>query len=158
MGYDVDDMSYYASHEILTEWLVGKTIASISRSDDAKWLRFEDAHGRALDLYADGDCSCCSESYFVSIENPEWVIGSNVSRVTIREESARRIELDYGDTKVYAFDVHSPKGTMHVEFRNDSNGRYGGMLDTSASAPEKVKWVPVTQDWIAATPAPGKEP
>lgn len=66
MVRDDDDMSYYGSHEILTEWLVGKSIASISRSDDAKWVRFQDAHGRILDLYADGDC--CSESYFVSIE------------------------------------------------------------------------------------------
>lgn len=109
----------------LLEWpwrpLADQPIRSVKVIDDGKRLRFTLMDGRTLTYRAVGEC--CSESWIEHVTVPPDIEGTVLSHV----KEYDGVELDF-ETEVYQVAFGSPKGEIVVEFRNRSNGFYGGYL------------------------------
>lgn len=117
------------------ENLIGKIINQIYISDDKDRICFE-TNDRSHWIYlVYGDC--CSTSYIDSIcytvclkDNPVIeiimrIIGYNsLYEVCSKSENAR----DENEL-VYAYEIKTLKGVCVIDFRNVSNGYYGGRFD-----------------------------
>lgn len=111
--------------------LVGKTILSITKEDGGNSITFEIESGQKIvaDCYGD----CCSITWVENIENPDAAIGSPVlvaEDISMPdsdhpEDSKREVVAYYG------FKIETLKGTCIIDYRNESNGYYGGNLDWS---------------------------
>lgn len=133
--------------------LIGKRIKQVFVDKDQQhWIRFV-TDGEILDYAVDGDC--CSESwiwavsglwYFVSQrEEPKRVTEVREIELplfiqeTIAKDGLGRQEVD----AVYSYFVQSEHGGgIEIEFRNSSNGYYGGEIHR-AQAPETIRWVEI---------------
>jgi len=105
--------------------LIGKTIQAIYLADDKMAIRF-DVEGDEVIARTDGDC--CSHSWIEAVENPEALIGSPV--IEVRDlDSGERDEREYGEVvQHYGFSLSTARGTCKLDYRNESNGYYGGNL------------------------------
>lgn len=109
-----------------TNPLLGRVITAIYLADDRKAIRFDLGDEQIIAL-VDGDC--CSTTWIESIENPQAIIGAEV-------QIARDLDIDrldegqQGDavTAFYGFQISTAKGTCTLDYRNESNGYYGGNL------------------------------
>ena len=122
-------MSKYAD---IKEDLLGRTIESIA-IDKAKDKLTVRAGGLEFNYSVEGDC--CSRSWIEHLEGVESVIGQEVTGVeqldmNENEDSKKHCERCEGSDvlKIYQVLIKTPKGTSTLEFRNDSNGYYGGCL------------------------------
>ncbi len=105
--------------------LVGKIITDIQLSDDSQAIKFITNQG---DIIADCDADCCSYTWIESIYNKNAALNSEVLE-------ADNIDMpDLGDMEgkevvaYYGFKIKTIKGECVIDFRNDSNGYYGGWL------------------------------
>lgn len=117
---------------------IGKTIKKVEKSPEGYWLRVTFADGSVVI----GDCvgDCCSTTWIEGIDNPEALIDSEVI-------DAADVEMpDLGDmegkdvVKYYGFKISTAKGTCVFDYRNESNGYYGGWIEWSGVAPKGVIW------------------
>ena len=106
--------------------LLGRKISAIHLAEDKQAIRFDLDSGVQIVAHCDGDC--CSVTWIENIENPEAIIDSEV---TLAED----IDMpDLGDmpnrevVAYYGFKIETAKGTCVIDFRNESNGYYGGSL------------------------------
>ncbi len=110
--------------------LVNKTIEKvfINPSNDFMRLQYDKGY---IDIIAEGDC--CSHSWIEHVENVEALIGATVI-------SVENIDMpDLGDTdedkdeyiKYYGLKITTTKGSVQFDYRNSSNGYYGGSLEIS---------------------------
>jgi hypothetical protein len=107
--------------------LVGKTIAAIYLASDNKALRFDVAEGDSMIVRVDGDC--CSSTWIESIDGAELLIGSKI--VAVEDIEMPMLEYDsekYDYLQFYGCKIRSEKGEMLIDYRNESNGYYGGNL------------------------------
>jgi hypothetical protein len=135
------------------ELLAGKTIERVYIGEGDTVLAFQLVGGERAAFYTDGDC--CSESWIESVENVSSLIGGKVV-------GAREIEMgDVSDTydaddpppqeSVQAYSVEvdvEGRPPFKLEFRNASNGYYGGSLEPLDVS--KVKWAeldPLAEDF-----------
>lgn len=114
--------------------LVGRTICAHDLESDGSALRLWLADGGMATLIPVGDC--CSETWIESIDNPSALRGTiraceeipmpdlgNVG--TPRHPDVDRFDVvDY-----YGLRVVTELGHCTVDFRNESNGWYGGWLE-----------------------------
>lgn len=111
--------------------LLGKRIRQIFLADDRFALKFELETGEFLIARAYDDC--CSYTWIENIENPEAVIGSEVLLAEDIEmpESLKpsTFHPDSDCLQFYGFKIQTAKGTCVIDYRNDSNGYYGGSLN-----------------------------
>ena len=105
--------------------LVGKTLVGIRIASDNKALLFQTTDG---DVIARCDADCCSSTWVESVQLPALGFPCVVI-------SADDIEMpDLGqmpDKEVvayYGFKVVTDKGEIVIDYRNESNGYYGGNL------------------------------
>jgi len=114
-------MSYYASFD----GLIGKPLASIEVAEDKESVTFRMADGEAFVYETDGDC--CSFSWIEHVTLPPDVIGQPITEV---KESGTVDEFTegYAEIAVYHTAFVTPKGEIILEYRNSSNGYYGGWL------------------------------
>ena len=111
--------------------LIGKKIEKIELSADKE----------TLSVVADGErylyrvCGeCCSSSWIEHLEGADSVIGGTVTQV-------EELDMNANDEKehcelcknsdvlsVYQTLIKTEKGTATLEYRNDSNGYYGGYI------------------------------
>ena len=136
----------------MTNILVGKTIKSLKIAEDKTALFFETEQG---DIKVKCDADCCSFTWIEHIELPALGFPAKVI-------SAEDLEMpDLGDmpncdvVAYYGFKIITDKGELILDYRNDSNGYYGGDLawpddgfyggvyDQNVSEEE---WREVTQD------------
>ncbi|GAC1455464.1 MAG: hypothetical protein PVSMB1_04960 [Gemmatimonadaceae bacterium] len=125
--------------------LVGRKLIGVSVSKDKNVLVFQFADGGEVKYNADGDC--CSSSWIEHIEVPNDIAGAEVISVS----EAPVIDATDDDTKnprgvekyewedeprreheclqVYQTVFGTTKGEIAVEYRNSSNGYYGGSLE-----------------------------
>lgn len=82
-------------------------------------------------FYTFGDC--CSTSYIYHIDNLENIFGLVLSvKSSLFGEKEK---TSYGNVvKTYHVDISTKKGTCTIDFRNTSNGCYGGELIWSETA------------------------
>lgn len=135
--------------ELGMKGLLGKTITAVDRGFEGhrtEYLRFTTSGGGLLhyELFAD----CCSESFVTAIQGLDRLIGQKVKQVN-DVIAADRLEGTKQESDVlYRITLATEKGFCDIEFRNSSNGYYGGGLDAvSGTQARNVAWTPVTADF-----------
>lgn len=105
--------------------LIGRTILGLKIAEDKEALLFVTDAGE-IKVRCDGDC--CSYSWVESIELPAM----GFPAVVISAEDVDMPDLgDMEDRDVvsyYGFKIETDKGVLLIDYRNDSNGYYGGDL------------------------------
>ena len=109
-----------------TNPLVGKKIIAAFLAEDKMALRFDLEGGEKIIVKTDGDC--CSHTWIEYIEMPENLLG-----MVIAVEEVEMPEKDYDKEKFecisfYGCKIHTEKGSCLLDYRNESNGYYGGSL------------------------------
>lgn len=106
--------------------LVGRTILQIQLAADREAIRFVTDQGEVI---ARCDADCCSHTWIEHIEFPALGFPALVI-------SAEDLNLDKPDSwddgdciSFYGFAIRTDKGDMVIDYRNSSNGYYGGSLE-----------------------------
>jgi hypothetical protein len=116
------------------EAMKGRKLAEVKLAPDKESIvfSFQDGHTQAFEVYGD----CCSRSWIEHLELPGDVDGATLLSVkdsdTItqdHEDHDEDHEEGGGCVKVYNTVFHTDRGDIVLEFRNSSNGYYGGYLD-----------------------------
>lgn len=105
--------------------LVGKNVMAVSLAEDGGAIKFEIEDGQSLVVKVDGDC--CSHSWIEHVEAPENMLGT-VTAVEDVDMPDLGNQPDHDSMKYYGCKIHTDKGSSLIDYRNDSNGYYGGML------------------------------
>lgn len=130
------------------EELIGRKILGVQLDDAKVYLNFVTDQGDVLyGCYAD----CCSESWINHISGVSELVGGTVQDVEdvdffallkIEPEPTRQ-ESD----QVLFHRIKTEKGWCTLEFRNSSNGYYGGWLEEEARVPNDVEMLNTTEDF-----------
>ena len=108
--------------------LVDKTIMSIDIASDRKAIRFALDDGKFVIARAEGDC--CSETWIESISLPALgfpALVISAADVDMPDLGAPQDE-DSECRQYYGFEIVTDKGSILIDYRNESNGYYGGNL------------------------------
>ena len=122
------------------EW-VGLVVESVWREVDREYIKFVFTDGSILYLETYGDC--CSSTWIENIDN----FGFKGEILTIEEDNGPVVENhpDHDCLKTYFLTFKTGYGRLLIDFRNSSNGHYGGSLldipETSLS--KRVQWIEV---------------
>lgn len=114
----------------IKEALVGKTIVSHALADDGSDLSLGCSDGSIVRLVAEGEC--CSTSWIESIDDENALHGivTDVEDIDMPNlgniDGERHTGVD--DVSYYGLKVTTDKGRVVIDYRNDSNGYYGGWL------------------------------
>jgi len=106
--------------------VIGKTIAKMMIAADKKALLFVTTDGEELVARADGDC--CSQSWVESVELPALGFPFTVSAIEDLDLGKIDEWHDGECISFYGCKVVTDKGDMVIDYRNESNGYYGGNL------------------------------
>lgn len=106
------------------ENIVGKRISGFTITDDKTTLTFNDDAGTSY-VY-DAEAECCSHSWIENVEDPEYLIGNLVMKV--EEKEIKDYEENGDFIQIIGYDIYTDKGICKIDFRNSSNGYYGGSL------------------------------
>ena len=104
--------------------LIGKTIKEMKIAEDKEALLFITSDGEVIAKVC-GDC--CSQSW---IENVELPVNGFPATVKCAEEIPMP-DLGNGDADLrqyYGYKLTTDKGDIVIDYRNDSNGYYGGSI------------------------------
>lgn len=134
-----------------TNPLIGKTITAIEIAADKKAIRFVLSDGEEI-AKADGDC--CSDTWIEHIELPALGFPAEVTEVQNLDLGERK-DGEWGDvTALYGCKIITTRGEIVIDYRNASNGYYGGNLSWSNDSyfyggvygqnVSKNEWQPVT--------------
>ena len=112
--------------------LVGRKILSYKLENEGDELTFFTDKGKIVyNTYGD----CCSVSWFSDVYNFDALLGQVVNEVVERQkwsdEETKKAEAqgNYDVLSLYGYLIKTDKGTCDIEFRNDSNGYYGGSCE-----------------------------
>jgi hypothetical protein len=112
--------------------LRGSKLKAVTLSSDKETVTFEFEEGPSVAYGVEGDC--CSISWIEHLELPtESVLGLEilgVEDVCMGEEE----KGDYDCLRSYETRFRTAKGDIVLEYRNSSNGYYGGYLVSKEAA------------------------
>lgn len=134
------------------ESIIGKTLVNIKESNDKEYLKLTFSDGDPLILFTEGDC--CSHSWIEHIDI-HW--DEQPAKITsVEEKEMDRWQEDDNDIGHDVIQVYNTKfllenengktGCVIVEYRNNSNGFYGGCLTDITTMgrrfkePLKISW------------------
>jgi hypothetical protein len=119
-------MSWYKTHK---ETLAGLVLRSVSLDKGRDELRIETDTGRVIVFTVSGEC--CSRSWIEHLESPGDIVGATVLDVIEASGDTRPGEdlTQFDVLQVYETRIRTDRGDIVLEYRNDSNGYYGGSLD-----------------------------
>jgi hypothetical protein len=100
--------------------LVGKTLTKVELASDKKAIRFT-VDGETVVAKCDGDC--CSDTWIESVEMPAGGLPAKISEATDLDMPGGTDELAR-----YGLKLATDKGDLVLDYRNESNGYYGGNL------------------------------
>lgn len=108
--------------------LIGKTVRALFIADDKKALKFVLNDDTELVVRADGDC--CSSSWVEEIQGVEQLIGSPVVSVDDVDgvQETTNDDENFECLQFYGCKITTEKGYALIDYRNSSNGYYGGNL------------------------------
>lgn len=108
--------------------LIGKVITAVHVATDKKAIRFDVEGGEPIVAKADGDC--CSSTWIEALDTPDLLIGGTVTAVEdIPMPDIPGAEPDdYDVIAYYGCKISTTKGACVIDYRNSSNGYYGGNL------------------------------
>jgi hypothetical protein len=106
--------------------LVGKTIERIEMTSDKLALKFFITGGEPIVAKADADC--CSNTWIEHISLPYKGFPCVVISAEDVEMPDQGAQPDRDVICYYGFKIQTDKGDMVIDYRNESNGYYGGSL------------------------------
>lgn len=111
--------------------LVGMTLMGLYHDDETLTLLFPEGN-LVFTVYGD----CCSHTWIEDITAPAMGWGGVIAAVS--DADTYRVEDDpvHDHLQFYQQVISTTKGDLVIEFRNSSNGYYGGSLTFS-------RWVPL---------------
>ena len=105
------------------KFLVGKTLTDVKVATDKKAIRFT-VDGEFVVAKCEADC--CSETWIESLELPAGGLPAKVLAVEDLDLPAKYGEYDL--LQFYGLKLTTDKGDLVLDYRNESNGYYGGSL------------------------------
>lgn len=105
--------------------LIGKTITGLKIADDKTALLFNTTDGYIKVLC---DADCCSYTWVEHIEMPALGLPAKVIKAEDLEMPDLGDMPDCDVVEYYGFKITTDKGEIVIDYRNDSNGYYGGNL------------------------------
>lgn len=108
-----------------THILVGKTITDIQLAADKEAIRFVTTEG---DVVALCDAYCCSHTWVEAFESTLRRLPAQVLEASDLDMNREDQEDDYEVIQFYGFKIVTDQGTVIIDYRNSSNGYYGGDL------------------------------
>lgn len=104
--------------------LVGKTLAKVELASDKKAIRFT-VDGETVVAKCDADC--CSDTWIESVEMPAGGLPAKI--IGIGDLDLPPAAESGGDVvEFYGLKLITDKGDLVLDYRNSSNGYYGGNL------------------------------
>jgi hypothetical protein len=131
------------------ETLRGHRIKNVFVERDGTYIMFETDTKQKFVYSAYGDC--CSRTWVERVAGLDALRGEVVTAVEERElPHPTPIPDCYESLAVYCNVLKTLKGECEIEYRNDSNGYYGGSLELdSYPAHEVRKWYRIRGDeWV----------
>jgi hypothetical protein len=105
--------------------LIGKTIQHMQIASDKMALLFVTTDGEELIARVDADC--CSHTWVESIELPALGFPCVVQAVDDLDLHPDA-DTQGGELAFYGCKITTDKGDMVIDYRNESNGYYGGSI------------------------------
>lgn len=113
-----------------TAKLVGRDVTGYVLSDDNETLRLSFRDGGTEELRTESEC--CSITWIESIDTPEYLNGviQEIENIDMpdRGNIATQKRESVDEVKYYGLKITTDKGIAVIDYRNDSNGYYGGDL------------------------------
>jgi len=107
--------------------LEGRKILDIKIADDKEAIKFITDQG---DVIAKTDADCCSHTWVESIELPAGGFPAQViSAEDLDLNKPNASNDEYECLAFYGFKISTDKGDIIIDYRNSSNGYYGGSLN-----------------------------
>lgn len=110
--------------------LIGCTLIGVTLSDDQHQIIFITEKGA---LPATCYEECCSHTWINDVEMPARQLGGLITNINWLDLSHRNESSDDSLIQHYGFELYTTHGILTVEFRNKSNGYYGGSLDFASA-------------------------
>lgn len=107
----------------MTNPLIGKTITKVELAADKLAIRFT-ADGE--EVVAKCDADCCSFTWIESVEMPAGGLPAKVLEAADLDLPSQ--DKDGNLLKFYGLKLTTDKGDLVLDYRNESNGYYGGSL------------------------------
>lgn len=109
------------------EILVGKTLTGLMLAKDKKALLFQTTGG---DILVRVDADCCSYTWVEHIELPALGFPAEVVSVENLDlpQDTKPEDADKECVAYYGCKITTSRGEIVIDYRNDSNGYYGGGL------------------------------
>lgn len=105
--------------------LIGRTITAVELASDKKAIRFCTDEG---DVVARADGDCCSSTWIEHVELPTLPAKVSAVEAVPMPDPEQKDEYDEYVVVSYGFKITTDKGYLDIEYRNESNGYYGGEL------------------------------
>jgi len=106
-----------------SEILINKTLTKIELASDKKAIRFT-VDGETVVAKCDGDC--CSSTWIESVELPAGGLPATITAVVNLDLPSQDNDGDL--IQFYGLKLITNKGEIVLDYRNESNGYYGGNL------------------------------
>lgn len=106
--------------------LVGKTIQAVYLSQDREAIKFVLDNGDEVIARCDGDC--CSYTWIESVELPSLPAHVRSAEDVDLPETASVHETSVDCVAYYGLKLVTSTGHLIIDYRNNSNGYYGGSL------------------------------
>ena len=107
--------------------LIGLTLTGVTFDEDS--ITFYTEEKGAITAYACGDC--CSHSWVESVDQPARGYPAkvlDVRDVNLPQTEGSRSLNEWDYRQYYGLRVITDNGDIDIDYRNDSNGYYGGWL------------------------------
>jgi hypothetical protein len=111
-----------------TNPLIGKTVTALHVAEDRQALKFTLSDG---ELVVQTDADCCSYTWIEHVELP--ALGFPAVVVAVEDldmpgGAASTFHADPDYLRFYGCKITTDRGEIVIDYRNDSNGYYGGDL------------------------------
>lgn len=106
--------------------LIGKVVTALYLADDKEAIKFEIDGGEPLIVRVDADC--CSHTWVENIELPALGFPATVVSVEDLDLKKEADETDGDYIQFYGCKIVTDRGEIVIDYRNSSNGYYGGNL------------------------------
>lgn len=106
--------------------LIGQKINSVTVSADDEQVIFETDNHKYIYVAAE---DCCSHSWIEAIEDVENIIGQKVIKIEENEVNREEDHQQCETLDIANYDIYTERGICRINFRNSSNGYYGGHLE-----------------------------
>ena len=104
--------------------LIGKTLTKVELAADKKAIRFTVDEEETV--VAKCDAECCSSTWIESIDMPAGGLPAKILKATELDLPSQ--ETDDELIQLYGLKLTTDKGDLVLDYRNASNGYYGGDL------------------------------